>query len=262
MKTPFIHFLAVAGLWTGIYVPCGSAQVNDDFNDGNDAGWTRYQPLAPFGAPGTFSFPSGGYRIQAASSPDAASLGPGRAGSFRPGNIQSGSSFDFSFDVLAWDPSVSQTFGGMVKVTSLGRGTTDGYAFGWSTAGFLSISRFDNEQITPLSTAALILNPTRTYRFIFTGMGSGVLGRVYDRMNLGTALDAINAVDATYSSGSFGLFVVNNTGVGGADATFDNIQTDIPEPSTTSFLLLAGALLMSWCSLARGRKKHGRTRKA
>src|SRR5262249_36264177 len=56
----------------------------DDFNDGNDDGWTRYSPLAPFGAPGTFSFPSGGYRIQAAPSPDLAALGPGRAGSARP----------------------------------------------------------------------------------------------------------------------------------------------------------------------------------
>ncbi len=30
----------------------------DDFNDGNDLGWTHYEPLAPFGAGGTFTFPA------------------------------------------------------------------------------------------------------------------------------------------------------------------------------------------------------------
>src|SRR5258708_1996342 len=56
--------------------------VSDNFNDGNDTGWTHFEPLAPFGAPGTFSFPNADYRIQATASPDAM-LGPGRAGSLR-----------------------------------------------------------------------------------------------------------------------------------------------------------------------------------
>ena len=66
--------------------PCLFAQiVQDDFNDGNDAGWERYSPLAPFGAPVAFSFPEGNsYRVQAPASPNPGAFGPTRGGSHRP----------------------------------------------------------------------------------------------------------------------------------------------------------------------------------
>src|SRR4051812_26011423 len=56
---------------------------SDDFDDGDDAGWTRYDPLAAVGAAGQWTFPGGAYRIRAAVSPDPGALGPSRVGSLR-----------------------------------------------------------------------------------------------------------------------------------------------------------------------------------
>ena len=51
-------------------LPLAAQVIEDDFNDGNDAGWSRYLPLQDLGAPATFSFPNGNsYRIQSGASP-------------------------------------------------------------------------------------------------------------------------------------------------------------------------------------------------
>src|SRR5947209_6351699 len=65
----------------------GSVQAqSDNFNRGNDSGWTRYDALGGLGVgpQATFTFPHGGYRMQATKDPllpDQA--GPARAGTFR-----------------------------------------------------------------------------------------------------------------------------------------------------------------------------------
>ncbi len=51
---------------------------SDDFNDGNDVGWTRYNVLAQVGFPATYSFPNGGYRMETPQNWTNAQLG------FRP----------------------------------------------------------------------------------------------------------------------------------------------------------------------------------
>ncbi len=48
-----------------------SAQT-DDFEDGNDTGWTRFAPLAPLGVT-SYTFPGGGYRLSCNPSPNVAS---------------------------------------------------------------------------------------------------------------------------------------------------------------------------------------------
>src|SRR5437667_7212288 len=61
-------------------LPSGVEAQFDDFNDGDDQGWTHVSPLAPFGVPGVFTVTNGGYRIQTTRpSPNPASLGPPRA---------------------------------------------------------------------------------------------------------------------------------------------------------------------------------------
>src|SRR4051794_37562775 len=57
---------------------------SDNFDDSDDAGWTRSSPLGAFGAPGDYSLLSGGYRIQAPASPNPTAVGPARAATFRP----------------------------------------------------------------------------------------------------------------------------------------------------------------------------------
>src|SRR5207249_7346395 len=130
-------------------------------------------PLALFGAPATYSFPDSGspapfgigYRIQAPASPDPVGLGFGRAGSLRFDSFLSAPAVDMY--VVGWDNRLDESFGILTKVTSLGRGTTDGYAFTYSTAGILSLSRIDNEQFTVLASAPATLDPSRSYRFVF-----------------------------------------------------------------------------------------------
>jgi len=86
MKTRFIRSsltaleLGIAALSLSV---AARGDVTDYFDSGTDTGWTHLEPSAAFGAPGTFSFPNGGYRIQASASPDPLNLGPGRAGSLR-----------------------------------------------------------------------------------------------------------------------------------------------------------------------------------
>src|SRR5438045_8216546 len=66
-------------------LPRGIQAQSDDFNDGNDNGWTRYDPLgdAGVGPQATFTFPDGGYRIRATKSP----LLPAQAGVARAGSV-------------------------------------------------------------------------------------------------------------------------------------------------------------------------------
>ena len=115
MNTPILRSLAARSWLGGICsLLCAVAPValmaqTDDFNDGNDVGWNRYSPLTPFGVPGVFSFPNGGYRIQTTTpSPNPGSLGPGRAGSLRPENY---TNFFVSIDIVDWNDSLPQASG-------------------------------------------------------------------------------------------------------------------------------------------------------
>src|SRR5580765_2305954 len=83
IRTAFILFVIALGGPALL-----EAQLSDDFNDGNDDGWTRYDPISTGGFPAQnqWTFPSGGYRLQAAATPSAP-LGPGRVGSLRQTNV-------------------------------------------------------------------------------------------------------------------------------------------------------------------------------
>jgi hypothetical protein len=52
-------------------------QFSDDFNDGNDNGWSHLEPLGSFGSPGVFSFPAGGIKVLAGLSIVKERSGPG-----------------------------------------------------------------------------------------------------------------------------------------------------------------------------------------
>jgi len=94
----------------------------DDFNDGDDSGWVRYNPLGT----ATFSFPTidnfGGkaYRIQTAASPNA-SFSPGRASGYRTNTYDD---FYAAVDLAAWDNALNQAFGLIFRAGNIGLGTT------------------------------------------------------------------------------------------------------------------------------------------
>jgi hypothetical protein len=240
-------FATLIGALVLAAAPVARAQ-SDDFNDGNDTGWTRSSPLAPYGAGGTFTFPTGGYRIQAPASPSRVNppgdLGPGRAGSFLTGN--SYTTFAVAVDVVDWNNSLNQAFGILARTANLGLGTTRGYAFTFATNGTIDITRVTNEATTNIATAPITLNPTHDYRLVFTGDDAGLLvGNVYDLADLTASLATAFVTDTTYASGFNGVFVFDNTSAPNtnpADATFDNYfagaTLPVPEPTTATTLLL------------------------
>jgi hypothetical protein len=238
---------ALAALLFLLTAPLAHGQT-DDFNDGNDNGWSRYAPLDP--APGpdaSFTFPDGGYRIVAQPSPSAPTLGPGRAGSFRQDAAYS--RFYAAVDLVNWDNTKDQAFGLLARVTTPGAGTTNGYAFTYSNQPpSLDISRVTGEVPTGVIDGDLALDPAQDYRFVFEGDGTTLIGSVYFMGDLVTPLVRITGDDATYASGVTGLVVFDNTSAEnaqvGADATFDNyVAGVVPEPGGVAALL--GLLAMA-----------------
>src|SRR6266700_6616496 len=116
---------------------------SDNFNDGNDTGWTRYSPFDPFGAPAEFSFPNGAYRIQGALSPAPDQLGPARAGSLRQDVVYT--NFYIAVDVIDWDDSVRQAFGILARINNFGLGTTTGYAFTYDRGSGVTMTSGDTD---------------------------------------------------------------------------------------------------------------------
>ena len=139
MTNPFAHFLLVAVVATVAQDGWGlPITIDDDFSTGTDAGWTHLEPLASSGAPGTFTFPNGAYRIQASGSPDPTHLGPGRAGSFRYDTYAG--IYNLTIDLVGFDASLNQSIGLLGRMTQPGLGTTSGYALTYSTAGSINLS--------------------------------------------------------------------------------------------------------------------------
>ncbi|HKQ37949.1 MAG TPA: hypothetical protein VJ063_07710 [Verrucomicrobiae bacterium] len=206
----------------------------DNFDDGNDAGWTRYDPIGSHPQLpdiATFSFPNGGYRIQTSPSPAPGSVGPGRAGSLR--NDVTYTDFYITVDIVNWDPSLDQAFGILARCKEVGLGSTDGYAMTWDKDGSdLDITAFGNEDpntpnghgVSVSGNDRATLVPGKSYRMVFMGVGAQLTAEIYELPNLTTPLASITGSDTTYSSGVCGLIVYDNTsaGTGTTDATFDN----------------------------------------
>ena len=202
-------------------VPAFLHAQTDDFNDGNDAGWTRFNPIGV----GSFSVVNGAYRLRTSPSPDPVNFGPGRAGSLR--NVTY-TDFYVTVDIVNWDTNVNQAFGILARCTQVGPGTTDGYAMTWDAGGRdLDISVFTNERpagVQGQSGGGADLIAGRTYRMVFIGKGSQLTGEVYDTTNLDTPLASITGTDTNWTSGVAGLIVYDNTSAanGTTDTTFDN----------------------------------------
>jgi hypothetical protein len=208
---------------------------SDNFNANNDTGWTRMSPLAPYGAPGTYTLANGQYRIQAAASPLPGTVGPGRAGSLINGDGLD--AFQISVDLVTWNDSLDQVFGILARVAEPGLGTLDGYALTYAneqgtTSAELDILRIRDENSSGGTQASVKIRliPGQGYRLVFTGIGAQLTGEVYALTNLTTPLATITASNVEFASGACGLFVYDNStgGAGTADATFDNFTASPP----------------------------------
>ena len=230
----------------------------DDFNDGNDAGWNHYDPIAAALGGGSFahfSFPNGAYRIQADASPAPAQLGPGRAASLRPTSY---TNFYVAMDVVAWNNALHQVFGPLARVTNPGPGSTLGYAFTYQPgAHSISIAKITNEDGNDLSGTSkpLTLDPAKTYRLAFIGKGASLEGRVYELPDTRHPIATTSATDSSYTGGINGILVYHDPppGTEGADATFDNyLESDVEPPVLTMELLPFDEYQISWPADATG----------
>jgi hypothetical protein len=233
---------------------------SDNFNDGNDNGWTEYDPISTYpGLPpiATYSFPNGAYRIQTTPSPlpqlPPNGVGPGRAGSLRMD--VSYTSFFITVDVVNWDPTLNQSFGIFARVQDVGLGTTDGYALTWNWDGKdIDITRVQNEMpaqnLSVISGSdAVDFTPGKSYRMVFIGNGPQLTARVYELPNTATPVAEITCSDTIYTSGVAGLLVYDNSGANHTtDATFDNYVALKEEPPVLSYQHFPGTeeLLLSW----------------
>ncbi len=214
---------------------------SDDFNDGNDVGWTRYNVLAQVGSPGTYSFPNGGYRMETPQNWTNAQLGFGRAGSLVTGSNYT--DFRIVHDVTDWTDMMDYVFGPIARTTTPGLGTTDGYLLILNSADKdFQLLRIDGEvpDDTELGTmGGLAMDPGDDFRIVFSGFGTQMNALVYDKTDLNNPLghftvDAASYGDpdnpAPFTNGAVGLIVSESDDPDGvADAaTFDNFRVTVP----------------------------------
>ena len=218
-------------LFPALLAPILSAQiVEDDFNDGNDAGWERYSPLDNLGSPLAFTFPGGNrYRVQAPASINPDLAGPARGGAHRADVVYE--AFRVEVDLVDWDNEIAQDIGLVGSLREVGLATTSGYALSYDTGGealFLSI--LNAEQATSLNSVPITLIPGEGYRLVLQGFFDvaefygQLCGEVFALDDLETPLATVSGFSFDYPSGTCGVFTAT-TGSGTTDATFDNYRS-------------------------------------
>lgn len=222
-----------AGLLSLAWQPLATAQT-DDFNDGNDTGWTRYDPGsqltalgAPFNVPGVFSFPSGGYRLQGTAIPAAFGAGPARLGAYWDNVVFTNG--QVGADLVSWNDSQEMAFGFILRVSNIGLGSTEGYTINYLSApGELEVNRvFMEASAATVGSTTYRLNPADgPFRLITEAYGSLMVGRIFRASDLSAPIVSVIANDATYSEGKAGLFSFDDGPAPdmtpALDVTFDN----------------------------------------
>jgi hypothetical protein len=217
----------------------------DDFNDGDDSGWTRFDPVAGLGiAPESeFTFPDGAYRM-VSFPPAIGDAGPARTFAIR--EDQEFSDFYIAVDVLDWNNNINQAFGIFARAENVGLGQTTGYICnydpnqrGGRPGGEFQINRVTDEAASgTLARAGINLTPDRNFRFVFTGVGPSFTASVYDLEDLTQPIVTITAGGeddraTTYTTGVVGLFNFyrddSTDPIGIPDITWDNfVALDAP----------------------------------
>jgi copper(I)-binding protein len=224
---------------------------NDDFNDGNDAGWTRYNVLQQLGMPGTYTFPGGNsYNIESPQHyiPAQAQFGGGRAGSIVNSTSTGFDNFRLTVDVTDWNDGREYVFGPIARTTTPGLGTTDGYLLILhATDHDFQLLRIEGEapNSEELGTADVEMPADRDFRIVYSGVGTQLNALVYNLADLSTPLggfsvDAANygpaPTPAPYMTGALGLIVAqadqpDDPAPPPGDpyaATFDNFRVVVP----------------------------------
>ncbi len=243
MPRPLILLMFLTGI---------AGSQTDDFNDGNDSGWTRQDTIGLITDTSfaSFGFPNGGYRISAPGSPAPALIGPSRAASFRQDVSYDGKIF-LSVDLRISDPFLQQSVGMLAFVQpNPAPGAVSGYSLSFQPlTGDIVLNRIVNESPIELAYADLSGLASDSLRLVMIAEDGEFSGAVYNLDDLVNPIAAVSASDSAYSSGMAGIFVFSDTDdrSGPVDATFDNYRVNpltLPELQLT--LLGASGFQLSW----------------
>ncbi len=170
MKNSCLFRSTVATTIVLLSSPGAATAQTDDFDDGNDAGWVRFEPLAPFGGT-TIGVSDGKYFLTCQSSPNAPEFGPARCGALLPEVYQT---FLVMVDINDFDPADDTSAGILARIQpGAGPGNVNGYSFTYQAKDKdVQLSRIVNEQPTALgSLPHVALEAGRNYRIVFFGEG-------------------------------------------------------------------------------------------
>lgn len=233
---PLLILLGCLALTPGL-----EAQV-DDFDDGNDDGWERYDRS---GGMAVFSFPNGAYRMWSPS-PDSGESGKALVFSTRT-NLYT--DFYASVDILDWDDNTltnaRSAFGLAGRAVDVGRGTTRALILyftpaisGGGNRVFSIYYMWNDIPLGAIAATFLTLEKTNSYRMVFSCSNNIIEGKMYNLKDL-TRPIAYCGADLTSSyflsypdmptNGRCGLFLYsrNNTTV---SVTYDNYFAAAADP--------------------------------
>jgi hypothetical protein len=214
-----------------VFLPGNALCQTDDFNDGDDTGWTRQDSLGIItGSPfASYAFPAGGYRISAPNSPDPLQMGPSRAASFRQDVSYSGRVF-LSVDLKITDPFIQQSAGFLAFVQP---DPMPGAVYGYSLSfqpltGDIVLNRIFNEAPVELGYADLTGVASDSLRLVLIAENGNFSAAVYNLSDLVNPLASLTASDTGYTTGTAGIFVFSDTDdrTGPVDVIFDNYRAN------------------------------------
>ncbi len=194
--------MGLSGALIGLAASLPAQVISDNFDDGNDLGWTAYE-----GNPTTreTQFPGGAYRIINHASRDESGVFT-RGGSVRNDALNYIDQFFVATDVTSWDDTAMVGLAGtmvLAKLTpgQIAPGSTTGYLVGYLSGGplapmglmgFIEFQSELNATYPDETTGGFSLTPkldsSKGYRIVFkSGLsdnGSLLIGELYDRFDL------------------------------------------------------------------------------
>lgn len=230
----------------------GALGQTDDFNDGDDSGWTRQDSIGiilgfPFAS---FTFPDGGCRITAGDSPAPSVIGPSRAASFRQDVVYNGRLF-LSVDLKITDPFIQQSAGFLALVQPNPMpGAVSGYSLSFQPlTGDIVLNRLVGEQPTRLGYADLEGLAGDALRLVLVAENGAFEAAVYNLSDLVNPIARLSANDSAFTTGTAGLFVFSDTddATGPVDITFDNYRANpLTLPELRLDLAGESGFLLTW----------------
>jgi hypothetical protein len=237
------HLNLLPALTAGfVAIGLGQAQTfQDDFDDGNDDGWDRFD-LTEFlngqGAPGEwaeYSFPDDGhggkaYRIHALAHP--VNISNDLAPRSFPNRPETYTRFRVAADVLDWNTGTDIALGVVGRAATIDVGTTDGYLFNlnpWDQD--MDITLVAGEApVAYIGSAAAPFTPARgPYRLELLGSDDALVGHVYELRDARAPVASTAAINQDYASGQSGVLAFDDNGYedwNGGDVTYDNFLAE------------------------------------